>query len=82
MFRIKQARFLERLLPSGQRHFSQAGPVRLAGELALTAALDILMGLEPSCLDSTPRLKFFYEDVIASKAFDRIRDLPSYAKRN
>jgi hypothetical protein len=40
-----------------------------------------LIGLEASVLDNTPKLKGFYTAMLALPAFDGIRDLPMYFKR-
>jgi len=54
---------------------------RFAGDYAMAAVLDIAVRLEPTCLDTFPVLKTFYETVIATSAFDGIRDYNMYLQR-
>lgn len=77
---MKQLSFLEKLHPGETEFF--CGPKRVAGAYALTAVLDIYVSLEPSVLDNFPKLAMFYKAVLALPAFDGIRDLPAYFKRD
>jgi hypothetical protein len=43
--------------------------------------LDIAINLEPTLLDNFPKLKSFYTTLIATSAFDGIRDFGMYLKR-
>ena len=76
----KQARYLENLIPEGSVYFYQ-GPKRLAGGIAVAAALDIAVNLQADALDATPKLKAFYTNVIGSPAFAGIKDMGMYFQR-
>lgn len=52
-----------------------------SGAYTLGAVFDILVHLEPSALDSFTKLKLFYTTIIATSAFDGIRDFGMYFKR-
>jgi glutathione S-transferase len=73
----KQLAYLERLAPQ----FS-TGAKKLTGEYALVAAFDIITLLEPAALDNFPLLKSFFTEVFASSAFDGIRDLATFLRRD
>lgn len=75
-----QCAFLDKLIPDGETFFLP-GPVRSTGGYAIAATLDLAVGLEPTILDATPKLKTFYQTMLASSAFDGIRDLPMYFSR-
>ena len=48
---------------------------------AIASVLDIAIHLEPTILDAFPKLKLFYTTMIASPAFDGIRDFKNYLSR-
>ena len=73
----KQLAYLEKLL-SGDFFVASA---RVTGEYALTATLDLLVALEPTILDATPKLKKFYTTMIALPAFSPYKDWPMYFNR-
>lgn len=75
-----QCAYLEKLIPDGETFFLP-GPVRSTGGYAIAASLDVAIGVEPTILDSTPKLKMFVQTMLASSAFDGIRDLPYYFSR-
>ncbi len=77
----KQIAFLEKLHPGEGPFFGPAGSKRVAGAFALAAILDIFVGLEPTVLDATPKMKEFYTAMLALPAFDGIRDLNMYFKK-
>jgi hypothetical protein len=54
----------------------------LAGDYCIATALDLIVNLEPTALDAFPKLKDFYGKLIASKAFDGLREMPMYLSRN
>lgn len=54
----------------------------LAGDIAIAAVLDLLVHLEPTVLETHPKLKAFYDELINSKAFAGIKDLPMYFSRS
>jgi hypothetical protein len=53
----------------------------ISGAYALGAVFDIMINLESTSLDSYPKLKLFYTTIIATSAFDGIRDFGMYFKR-
>lgn len=71
---------LDKMIPDGETFFLP-GPVRSTGGYAIAATLDLAVALEPTILNATPKLKKFYDTMIASNAFDGIRDLPVYFSR-
>ena len=75
----KQVAFLEALIGAGSTFTS--GDKRGAGEYSLAAVLDIARTLEPTILDEAPKIKSFTETLVASSAFDGIRDLGMYFAR-
>jgi len=92
----KQLNFLEKLIPDGKFSFTAVcecgnpcpcgtdctcGHTRLAGEYAIAAIIDMVVQLEGSALDDTPKLKAFYDDMMASSAFAGIKDMPMYFSR-
>ena len=77
----QQFHFLERLHPDGQPLFVNASqPV--AGGYVLACMLNIIVTLQPTALDAFPKLKLFYETVIALPAFDGVKDYPMYFSRS
>ena len=75
--------FLEKLLPGGDSPFFKAGEKRLAGGIALAASLDIALTVDASLLDGTPKLKAFYDAMMATPAFGNgLRDTSAYFKRD
>lgn len=92
----KQLNFLEKMIPEGKFSFTAicecgnpcpcgsdctCGHKRLAGEYAIASVIDVLVHLEPSILSETPKLKAFYDDMMASAAFSGIKDMPMYFTR-
>ena len=79
-----QCRYLENMIPEGSTAFSSRaeGDLRLVGAIALAAVLDLANFVEPSCLLATPRLKAFHDILIESAAFEGIRDMHPYFKRD
>lgn len=78
----KHLRYLENLLPGGDSPFFKAGEKRLAGGIAIGAILDIVVTLEPTMLDATPKVKAFFEAMMATPAFGNgLRDVPMYFSR-
>ena len=75
----KQLAFLERLHPGETAFFG--GPKRVAGAFALACIFDILVSLEPTVLDATPKVKGFYQAMMALPAFDQAKNLGDYFKR-
>lgn len=71
---------LERLKPDGSVFFN-SGDKRLAGGICIAVVLDIAVRLEPTCLDESPKMKAFYEAMIALPCFDGIRDMNMYFSR-
>ena len=78
----KHMQCLEKLLPGGASPFFKAGDKRLAGGVAIAATLDIAVALEPTLLDATPKLKAFFDAMMASPAFGNgLRDVGMYFAR-
>jgi hypothetical protein len=78
-----QCKYLERLFPEGQDYFNSRASgehKKLAGGLAIAAVLDIAVGACATCLDATPKLKRFYELVVATPAFDGLREMKPFFK--
>jgi len=75
----KVASYLEKLIPEGQTYF--VPDKRVTGGYALAAVLDMAVTLEPTALDTFPKLQAFYQAMIASPAFDGIRDFGMYFSR-
>jgi glutathione S-transferase len=75
----RQLTFLEALIPEGSIYFNPER--RLAGGLAVCGILDIIVYIQPTALANFPKLSNFYNHVIATPAFDGIRDLPHYYRR-
>ena len=80
----QQCQFLEKLFPEGEDYFNSkpTGHKRLSGGIAVAAVLDIALGVNPAALDATPKLKKFHNLVVGSSAFDGIRDLSAYFKKD
>ena len=76
----KQMAFLEKLIPDGQKYFVP-GDKRVAGGYGIACALDIALHVQPDCIDAFPKLKAFYQDVVASDAFAGVIDTPNYITR-
>lgn len=68
--------YLEKLI-KGTTFCSKA----LAGDYAIAAALDMVVHLEPTILSGFPKLAAFLAMMLASLAFDRIKDYPMYFQR-
>lgn len=75
---IKQFAYLENLHPGDGPYFNNQTTKRVAGAYAIASMLDIAINLEPTILDTFPKLKLFYTTMIASSAFDGIRDFNMY----
>lgn len=73
----KQLAYLEKLL-TGDFFVASA---RVTGEYALACTLDLLVALEPTVLDATPKLKKFYSTMLALPAFTPYKDWPMYLSR-
>ena len=78
---IKQFAYLENLHPGDGPYFNNQTTKRVAGAYAIASMLDIAINLEPTILDTFPKLKLFYTTMIASSAFDGIRDFNMYLSR-
>jgi len=73
------ASYLEKMIPDGETYF--VADKRVTGGYALAAVLDMAVALEPTALDGFPKLKGFYDAMLASSAFDGIRDWGMYFSR-
>ena len=73
--------YLEKKHP-GDGPFFKNNAKRVAGAYAIACVLDILVHLEPSLLDGYPKLKSFYEAMLALPAFEGHKDLPMYFNRS
>jgi hypothetical protein len=80
----RQCQFLERMFPEGQDFFNAkpTGHKKLAGGIAIASVLDIAVGIHPTCLDATPKLKKFHALLMGTPAFAGIRELGNYYKRD
>eukprot|EP00596_Hydrurales_sp_CCMP1899_P007409 CAMPEP_0119040700 /NCGR_PEP_ID=MMETSP1177-20130426/10713_1 /TAXON_ID=2985 /ORGANISM="Ochromonas sp, Strain CCMP1899" /LENGTH=182 /DNA_ID=CAMNT_0007006011 /DNA_START=129 /DNA_END=677 /DNA_ORIENTATION=- len=76
----KQLGFLEKMHNGDGPYFNNQEK-QFAGAYTLGAVFDILVHLEPSALDSFPKMKLFYTTIIATSAFDGIKDFGMYFKR-
>jgi len=74
-----QLTYLEKLIPDDSTFFVKDS--RVAGGYAIGSIFDLALSLEPTALDSFPKLKTFYDELIKSSAFDGIRDWPMYLNR-
>jgi glutathione S-transferase len=72
----KQLGYLEALLTGA--HF---GSTVLAGDYCIACILDLGVALEPTVLAAYPKLAAFYAAMIATPAFNGIKDTPMYFKR-
>ena len=70
---------LEKLVPEGSVYF--VPEKRVTGGYCIAAALNMGVSLEPACLDAFPKLKAFHDEMLASPAFDGIREWQMYFKR-
>lgn len=69
----KQLAFLERIL--------QVEGKKFAGDYAIAALLDMAVTLEPTILDAFPNVKGFTASLLATPAFNGVKDLPMYFQR-
>lgn len=79
--RHAQLGYLEKKHP-GDGPFFKNSPKRVAGAFAIACVLDILVNLEPGLLDGYPKMKSFYEAMLALPAFDGYREMPMYFSRS
>jgi hypothetical protein len=70
--RHKQLDYLEKLHPGNGPFFVQ-GPKRVTGGYAIAAVLDMAHDLEPTVLDAHPKMKGFYEAMMALPEFQSVR---------
>ena len=74
-----QCSYLEKLIPDGEKYFIPSK--RVAGGYAIASMLEIANCLDPSALESFPKLAAFYAEMVTSPAFEGIKDWPMYLNR-
>jgi hypothetical protein len=68
---------LERLVLDNNSFTSR----HLAGDYAIACGINLAVTLDSSVLDSFPKLRAFYEQIIATPAFDGVKDYQAYFQR-